>query len=154
MVDEKKMPKVSIGIPSLTVLFSVLCLTLLSVLALSASLTEKKFTEKRAAAQTAYYTAETECSRLVNQIGAYWEQKEPVALRAFLDRNGIAYQEGETGWQLSFCRKVDAQQSLAVELLLQETEFEILRWQVISQEDWIPDQTISVWSGEDTVGER
>ena len=42
-MTERKPPKVSIGIVSMTVVFTVLCLTVFSVLALSTAISERNF---------------------------------------------------------------------------------------------------------------
>lgn len=148
-MDEKKAPKVSIGIVSLTVIFSVLCLAILSVLTFSTALTEKNFSDKRAVAQIAYYAAETECAEITNQIGELWQEKEKEAVQSFLENHEIVYWYEEERLMLFFQQKIDENQSLSVLLRLEDTGMKVERWQVVSTQDWVPDQGISVWNGEE-----
>ena len=98
---EKKIPKISIGITSVTVILCVLCLTVFSVLALSTALSEKKFSEKRASAAQAYYEAETEAAAVVNALQETWEKGEDV--RLFAEDLGVSV-KGNT---FSFCRSIE-----------------------------------------------
>lgn len=146
-MTERKPPKVSIGIVSMTVVFTVLCLTVFSVLALSTAISERNFSEKRAAAQKSYYTAETECAKLANTIGRLWETEDEAALLSFLEENDIQYETNGAALSCSYQRSIDSGQALAVTLRLDDT-LHILQWQVVSSQDWVPDQTIPVWDGE------
>ena len=138
---EKKIPKISIGIISMTVILSVLCLTVFSVLALSTALSEKKFSEKRAAALQVYYAAETEAATVFNAMQAAWENGENIY--AFAENKGVSAE----GNSFSFHKSIDAGQELQVELYLSDG-FEIKKWQVISKIDWTPDESLHVWDGE------
>ena len=138
---EKKLPKISIGIVSMTVILCVLCLTVFSVLTLSTALSERKLSEKRAEAVKEYYQAEVFAAELVNGL---MTSADAVA---FAEENHIKVRtEGEPqifyfGWP------IDEGQELSVELLLDDT-WEIIRWQVVSTADWTPDESLRVWDGE------
>ena len=143
---EKKIPKISIGITSMTVILCVLCLTVFSVLALSTALSEKKFSEKRASATQAYYEAETEAAAVVNALQETWEKGEDV--RLFAEDLGVSV-KGNT---FSFCRSIDTTQELQVEMYLSDG-FAIKKWQVTSTKEWAPDESLPVWDGEPLVME-
>mgnify|MGYP003295760601 CR=1 FL=1 len=138
---EKKIPKISIGITSLTVILCVLCLTVFSVLALSTALSERNFSEKRAMATQDYYAAETEAAALVNTLQEAWKNGEN--LYAFFEKNEILT-EGDI---FHFYKSIDEGQKLYVELCLSDG-FEIKKWQVVSMADWAPDESLHVWDGE------
>ena len=63
MVD-KQMPKISVGIISITTILCVLCFTVLSVLSFSTAISERRFSEKRAVAVQNYYSAETKAAEI------------------------------------------------------------------------------------------
>lgn len=145
-MSKLKNPKISIGIVSLTVIFSVLCLTIFSVLTLSTAVTELHFSQKRAAAQQSYYAAEQECAQIANTIGQLWETSNEAALFSYLDTQSISYTTNNDTLLLSYEKPIDSGQILAVELQL-GTEFHITRWQIVSTQDWVPDTDLPVWDG-------
>ena len=81
---EKKKPKISIGITSMTVILCVLCLTVFSVLTLSTALSEQKFSEKKALSTQNYYAAEAEAAAIVNGLQEAWKSGED--LRVFSEK--------------------------------------------------------------------
>ena len=137
---EHKTPKISIGITSLTVVLCVLCLTVFSVLTLSTALSEKDFSEKRAQATLAYYSAETEAAGLVNEMKTRLEKGEDLV--AFAKDNGITVKENVFRFQ----KTIDDGQVLDVVLRL-ENGLHIEVWQVVSTADWTPDESLNVWDG-------
>lgn len=138
---EKKKPKISIGITSMTVILCVLCLTVFSVLTLSTALSEQKFSEKKALSTQNYYAAEAEAAAIVNGLQEAWKSGED--LRVFSEKYGITT-EGDT---FRFHTSIDAGQELQVELHFSDG-FEIKKWQVVSTADWTPDESLHVWDGE------
>ena len=139
-MSEKRMPKISIGITSLTVILCVLCLTVFSVLTLSTALSERSFAQKRAAATLDYYAAETEAAKLVNELQFAWKNGED--LQEIAEKNGIVIENDIFRFQ----KTIDEGQKLNVVLRL-ENGFKIEAWQVVSVVDWTPDDSIQVWDG-------
>lgn len=140
-MSEKKIPKINIGIISMTVILCILCLTVFSVLALLTALSEQKFSEKRAIATQNYYAAETEATALVNRLQEARKSEEDIYV--FAEKSGITA-DGET---FRFHKSIDTGQELQVELYLSDG-FEIKKWQVVSTADWTPDENLHVWDGE------
>ena len=138
---EKKNPKISIGITSMTVILCVLCLTVFSVLSLSTALTEQKIAEKRAASVQNYYDAETEAAEIVNKLQKKYENDEDV--HRYAKENGVDVKEDF----FFFHKPIDDGQELSVVLQLKDG-FEILEWKVVSTGDWTPDESLRVWDGE------
>lgn len=146
MEDEARTPKAGVGIVSLTVVFSVLCLTIFSVLALSAALTEQKFSEKRISAQRKYYEADRECAGIANEIGRLWEAGDKEKLLLFLEENSLQYEQAE-GLRVFYQRSIDEHQHLEVVLRL-DGSFVIERWQVVGDGEWKAEDHIDVWDGD------
>ena len=138
---DKKTPKISIGITSMTVILCVLCLTVFSVLSLSTSLTERKLAEKRAESVQHYYRAETEAAEIVNDLQKKAESGEDVFL--FANGNGIVVKDG----LFFFQKTIDDGQELSV-VLKYKNGFDILEWKVVSTAEWTPDESLHVWDGE------
>lgn len=130
MTDNKR--GMSVGVISLLVIFSVLCLAIFSVLSLSTALNERNLAERSAKATSDYYAAELRCAEIVAQ------------LRSGDSPEGIPIMEG--GGLLSFSQPIDAAQILQVQL--DADTLEITCWRVIYTADWSPDTGISVWDGE------
>ena len=137
---EKKTPKISIGITSMTVILCVLCLTVFSVLTLSTALSERDFAEKRATVTKEYYAAETEAIKLVNETKTALAKGEDM--QAFAEQNGIVAEENVFRFQ----KTIDDGQELDVVLRLTD-RVDIEVWKVVSTADWTPDESLNVWDG-------
>ena len=140
-MGDKKIPKISIGITSMTVILCVLCLTVFSVLTLSTALTERKLAEKRALSVQNYYHAETEAAELVNEL--QMKQKNNEDVFAYANKNGVVMKND----LFYFQKTIDDGQELSV-VLQYKNGFDILEWKVVSTADWTPDESLSVWDGE------
>ncbi len=138
---DKKTPKISIGITSMTVILCVLCLTVFSVLSLSTALTERKLAEKRAVSIQNYYRAETEITEIVNELQKKSGNKEDVF--AYAAENDIGVKDD----LFYFDRAIDDGQKLSV-VLQYKDGFDILEWKIVSTADWTPDESLRVWDGE------
>ncbi len=138
---DKKTPKISIGITSMTVILCVLCLTVFSVLSLSTALSERKLAEKRAVSSQNYYRAETEAAEIVNELQKKSENAEDIF--AFANENGIVVKDG----LFFFQKNIDDGQELSV-VLQYKNGFDILAWKVVSTAEWTPDESLHVWDGE------
>ena len=139
-MSEKRMPKISIGITSLTVILCVLCLTVFAVLTLTTAISERELTEKRAEVTSDYYAAENEAAKLVNELQIAWEIG--ADLQEIAEKNGIVIENDIFRFQ----KAIDEGQELNVVLRL-ENGFEIEAWQIVSVVDWTPDESIQVWDG-------
>ena len=139
-MSEKRMPKISIGITSLTVILCVLCLTVFAVLTLTTAISERELAENRAEATSDYYAAESEAAKLVNELQFAWENG--ADLQEIAKKNGIVIENDIFRFQ----KTIDEGQELNVVLRL-KNGFEIEAWQVVSVVDWAPDESIQVWDG-------
>lgn len=138
---EKKTPKISIGITSMTVILCILCLTVFSVLTLSTALSERELSRKRAEAAEEYYRAERQAAEMANGL-----IDAPNALD-FAEKNQIVtVTEGEKQ-VFRYAWPIDENQELSVELVY-ANDWKVTRWQVVSTESWTPDESLNVWDGE------
>ena len=145
MVD-KQMPKISVGIISITTILCVLCFTVLSVLSLSTAISERRFSEKRAVAVQNYYSAETKAAEICNTLRLKIHNNED--LQFFMDEKNITEIEEEYRFQVP----IDEAQVLSV-AVEHNNECKILCWQAETISDWTPDISLPVWNGEELYEE-
>lgn len=124
----KKDDGVTIGIPgaaSLMVIFAVLCMAVFSVLALSTALADARLSDSSAEAVRSYYEADAAAEERLAQ----------------LRREGT---EGMEEYAVPFS---DTRQ-LQVEVRLDGSDYEILKWQSVYSADWNADESLNVWDGD------
>ncbi len=147
-MSEKKVPKVSIGIISLVIILTVLCLTIFSVMTLTTAINERSLSRKTAEAVENYYQAEAYCSALANEIGRLWEKEGSIdSLQEFAKTNKVDCQLEKSEIYFSYHYPIDAGQALFVTISVGNT-FQIRQWAVQSTKEWVADQSLQVWDGE------
>ena len=147
-MNEKRVPKVSIGIISLVIILTVLCLTIFSVMTLTTAMNERSLSRKTAEAVENYYQAEAYCSELANEIGGLWKNEECfVSFQEFAKKNNVDCQLEKNEIYFSYHYPIDATQALFVTISVGDT-FEIRQWAVQSTKEWVADQSLQVWDGE------
>lgn len=147
-MNEKRSPKISIGIVSMVVILTVLCLTIFSVITLSTAINERQLSEKSAIAIKNYYEAEAYCSEIANKIGTIWmENKDVTQLQDFAKKNNVDCQLEKNEIYFSYQCPIDKNQALFVTLSLGDV-FKIERWSIEATQEWVADQDLQVWDGE------
>ena len=121
-----------VGVSSLLVIFAVLCLTVFALLSVSTVQADRTLSDKAAAAVGGYYRAENAAERTLALLRA-GERPEGVK-----EVNGI----------YCYSHPISDTQTLVVEVKLDGTEYEILRWQAVSTADWQASEQLPVWNGE------
>ncbi len=132
MGEKQKAGFPPVGISSLLVIFAVLCLTVFALLSVSTVRADRTLSEKTATAVGGYYQADRAAEETLARLRA-GERPEDVK-----ERNGVFY----------YTHPISATQTLVVEVKVEGTEYEILRWQAVSTADWTADDQLPVWSGE------
>lgn len=131
-----------IGGASLLLIFAVLCLTVFSLLTLSAAMRERTLTEKRRAAVEAYYAADSAAAEVA---AALLEGKRTGAVPSAVDGTAI---EDEGGGVYAYLSPIDGRRAISVRLMLSDGGIDILSWRTTEIADWAPDESLSVWEGE------
>ena len=149
----------SVGIPSMCTIFSVLCLVILALLTLNTS--EQDLQTSRIALEqtTAYYTACSAASSKYQELTAYAQQ-------AFTDgqkqqtyntlMSSVTQQYPDARWDpktqiLSFTVDFAEEQAIYVEINIPYSSDlipEILTWKTISTAAWDPDTRQPVYKGD------
>ena len=124
----------AVGASSLLVIFAVLCLTVFSMLCIGTALADQRLADASRDAVTAYYEADCAAEEILARLRA-GEIPENVS------RNGDIY---------SYCCRVSDTQKLQVSLRLTGNHYEILLWQVVPVSAWQADDTLPVYTRQDT----
>lgn len=121
-----------IGASSLLVIFAVLCLTIFALLSISTVQANGRLSDHAAKAVTDYYKADAEAERIL------------ARLRAGENLDGVS----QNGNLYTYTCAVSDTQVLAVQVMVENDNYTILRWQVISNVRWEADEKRPVWDGQ------
>ncbi len=135
----------SVGITSIAVIFTVVCLTIFAVLSVSTAAQEKDLAEKYAESVSEYWAADAKCTEIVNELGKLWE--EGAGSSAILETaaaEGIeTYEDGNVIY-VYFEEPVNDSNSIAVSLEIGD-EFRVTGWQEIYTGDWDADMGLDLF---------
>ena len=160
-MKKSKIPFITIGIPSLFLIFLVLCLAVFSVLSLSSAVADQKLSQKTADRTSEYYKASNEANDTLTYIDqilteCYQETKDKKTYyqhieTSLLSNPNIQFSQKGEAFFLSWNTAINDSQVLSVQLSLPypieegETFYEIKQCQVINTEEWTPDQSQHVY---------
>ena len=131
-MDKKRFGGIApVGAGSLLVSFAVLCLTVFALLCLTTARRGERLSRAYAQKTESCYEAEGEAEELLARLRA-GDVPEGVA------REGALY---------CFACPISQGRSLTVCVRLAGGEFEILRWQSVSTEEWDPREELELWDG-------
>lgn len=130
-----------VGSATLLLCFGVLCLTVFSLLTLSAARAEERLSLASVAAVSNYYSADSQAEELVALLcEVTTEGTEPPA-----ELKGIALERlSPTAPVYGFTLPIDDRQQLRVELELAGGDCSIRRWQVIIDYNWQADDRLEL----------
>lgn len=120
-----------VGASSLLVIFAVLCLTIFALLSISTLQADGRLSDHAANAVTNYYEADAQAEEILARLRA-GEKPEGVS------REGNLY---------TYTCTVSDTQLLVVQVMVEGSDYTILRWQVISNVRWEADDKRPVWGG-------
>lgn len=121
----------AVGLSSLLTILAVLCLTVFSLLSLSAAKADYRLGEKSRQSTAQYYNADC-CAEIIL-----------ADLRSGVVPQGV---EAENGIY-SFTCPISETQILQISVKILGTDYEILQWQAVSVTDWQADEKLHVWEG-------
>ena len=133
MRAKRKFSPPAVGASALLVIFAVLCLTLFALLSIATVRADGRLAEQTRAAVTGYYAADCRAEAVLAQ------------LRAGEMPDGVTRQDNV---YTDSC-PISQTQALMVQVKMQGTSYEILRWQAVSTVDWQADDRLPVWTGQE-----
>ena len=132
MKDKTSITPPVVGASSLLVIFAVLCLTIFALLSISTVQANGRLSDHAAKAVIGYYEADAQAERVLAKLRA-GEKPDGVS------RDGNLY---------TYTCTVSDTQVLAVQVVVENDNYTILRWQVISNVRWQADERRPVWNGQ------
>lgn len=132
MNERQRFSPPAVGGSSLLVIFAVLCLTVFAMLALSTVQANGRLSDASAEAVTSYYAADVQAEAILAQLRA-GQVPEDVTV---------------TGEIYTYTCPISDTQALEVEVRVNGTDYEVLRWQSVSTADWQTDESLHVWDGQ------
>ena len=132
MKDKTSFAPPVIGASSLLVIFAVLCLVVFALLSVSTVQANGRLSDHAAQAVADYYEADAQAERILAKIRA-GESPEGVS------RQGNIY---------TYTCSVSDTQVLAVQVMVENDDYTVLRWQLVSDVRWQEDDKRPVWDGQ------
>lgn len=118
--------------------FAVLCLTVFVLLSLASVQFDGQLSDKSLTATVSYYNADSKAEEILSALRS-GSVPEGVTQKKTTDIPGSVY---------SFTLPVSDSQELAVDVIIDGSDYRILRWQTVSAAAWEADESIDVWSGD------
>ncbi|MBQ9931985.1 MAG: hypothetical protein IJO79_06470 [Firmicutes bacterium] len=122
----------AIGVSSLLIIFTVLCLTVFALLSVASAQADQALSDKAASSVEGYYAADFAAEETLALLRS---GEKPSHVK---ERNGIYY----------YAHEISATQTLEVEVRVDGSDYEILRWQAVPSSEWHADDELPVWDGE------
>jgi len=119
------------GVSSLLIIFSVLCLTVFAILSVSTASAGSRLSKKATQSVTDYYAAD---SRAEKTIAALRSGEVPDGVSA----DGDIY---------SFTCPASDTLELQVKVRISGSDYEVLQWQMVSTASWQNDESLNLWDG-------
>ncbi len=150
MANERKTAGVNIGGASIIMVFSVLCLTIFSVLTLVSANAESSLANKSAKVVTDFYKAdELATEKLASVYQIVDEQDSLQNVKANIEKisKDILVNEKNGMLYISYFETIDDSQQLAVVLRVDRKKVDIVNWKVENTGEWEPDNSLELWQG-------
>ena len=121
-----------VGASSLVVIFAILCIIIFALLSVSTANAEEALSINSAEHVKAYYAADAEAEMILAEIRA---GNMPDSVK----RTGNLYE---------YACRIDENQELQVEVLVEEEKYTVERWQTVYTGEWQNDDSLNVWDGQ------
>lgn len=128
----------AVGGISLLVVFAVLCLTVFALLALTTAQANVRLADASARAVEEYYAADCKAQEILALLRG-GERPEGVQISGVIASYAVPLSDTQ-----------ELQVDVALDSLLSDTAadgYTVLRWQVVSTEEWESDSSIEIWDG-------
>ena len=120
-----------VGGSSLLVIFAVLCLTVFALLSISTVRADQKLSDSSSRAVEGYYQADCAAEQILARL------RDGERVEGVQESDGV----------FSYACAISDNQALVVEVVVDGTEYTVLRWQAVSTADWQADDSLPIWDG-------
>lgn len=148
MANERRSSGINVGGASIIMVFSILCLTIFSVLTLITANSENTLAQKSADEVSAYYAADSKSVDKLAQI------KSVVANQSSLEGISSAASALKTATvingntlYISYSEKINKGQDLSVKLSTDGSKIKVIDWKVVNTSNWEPSSNIDFGKG-------
>ena len=133
---------VSIGGATIVMIFSVLCLTIFSVLSLITAKNDLTLSQKAAASVSDYYKADSRAVEIMDMLAASYDGEYRAPGDVEVD---IQYDFSTA--VLSYSVPVNENLNLSVLLFAEGKDMSVILWELTDSGAWTADESINVWDG-------
>ena len=132
----------AVGGVSLLVVFAVLCLTVFALLSLTTVQADVRLAEASVKAVADHYAADYKAQEILALLRTDGPLPEDLELES-----SIAEFSDRTEYTYAYTVPMSDTQNLEVEVLLNGTDYTILRWQAVPAQEWESDDMLELWDG-------
>ena len=133
---------IGVGSASVILVFSVLCLTVFSLITYLVSGNDKALVDAEARLITGYYEADTLAERIL--AGIIGAGDIPEAMFGVGIEAGHDYETGAA--TASYLCPVSDSKALYVKLIAQDNSYRVLSWKMVDTDEWEFDGSLNVWT--------
>lgn len=135
---------IGVGSASIVLVFSVLCLTVFSLITFIVAGNDKALVDAQVQLVTGYYKADTLAEYIMAEI--IRAGTLPASVR---DIEIVSDPDYETGGEIAqFACPITEHKELYVRLAVSGDSYDILSWRMRDTDEWVIDDSISVWLGD------
>lgn len=150
MANERKTAGVNIGGASIIMVFSVLCLTIFSVLTLVSANAESLLANKSAKVISDFYKADEQATeKLANVYQIIDEQSNLQNIKTDVEKisKDVLVEEKSGALYIYYFEIIDDNQQLNVALRTDGKKVDIVNWKIENTDQWEPDNGLGLWQG-------
>lgn len=136
---------IGVGSASIVLVFSVLCLTVFTLITFVVAGNEKALVDAELRLVKGYYEADTLAEQVLNDVLS--AETIPGSIRG-VDINTRWNEELGIETTHYFC-SISDKKVLFVELALRDDSYDILNWRMWDTDEWEFDDSLNVWVGDD-----
>ena len=135
---------IGVGSASIMLIFTVLCLTVFSLISYTVAENDKTLIESGASLVIKYYEADAFAESVIAEILAS-DIIPDVVLGTEID---VWFDFDLFAEVVSFYYPITDSTTLFVEAAIYENDYDVLAWRMYNEDEWIADESLNVWDGE------
>ncbi len=149
-------PGINVGSASLAMVFSILCLTVFSVLSLITANNDYKLAEKSSSSLTEYYSADYNATEFANALtttlGSFTSSDAEEIINNHKDEYSLTEKNENGIITADFSVPINEKTALSISLEIKNGKATILKWRAEDTYTQEYDTSLPVWNGEDSQG--
>ena len=147
---------INVGSASLAMVFSILCLTVFSVLSLITANNDYKLAEKNSSSLKEYYSADYNATEFANALITTYTSSSSAYNEETVNKHKDEYslnEKNENGIiTAAFSVPINEKTALSASLEIKNGKATILKWRIEDTYTQEYDTSLPVWNGEDSQG--